>query len=275
LVNGCVFRENVETEPAEEPVEQTAEQPSERKQEPAETITVKKIPTGTPKVTKIEAAPAGDVFQTGISSWYGADFHGKRTANGEIYDMYKLTAAHKTLPFNSLVDVENLDTGKRVTVRINDRGPFIKDRIIDLSYTAARKLGSDADGIAPVTLRIVKPGSVNAADFNRTTAARLPRETITETDVREKPAETAASATTPEMVTQARYFLQAGAFSEVTNAQKMLKNITYILPDVPFKIQLLEGLYKVRSGNLPTRERAEELKRILLDIDIDAFIKEL
>jgi len=95
-------------------------------------------------------------YEVGIASWYGPGFHGNRTANGEIYDMYAMTAAHKTLPFGTIVKVVDLDTGKSVIVRINDRGPFIEGRIIDLSYAAAQKLGMVEKGLAKVGLKIVK-----------------------------------------------------------------------------------------------------------------------
>ena len=94
--------------------------------------------------------------QVGIASWYGPGFHGKRTANGEIYDMYAMTAAHKTLPFNAIVKVVDLDTGRWVIVRINDRGPFVPGRIIDLSYAAAEELGIVEKGIARVGLKVLK-----------------------------------------------------------------------------------------------------------------------
>lgn len=89
----------------------------------------------------------------GIASYYGKKFHGRKTANGEIFDMYKLTAAHKTLPFGTRVLVTNIKNGRSVTVRINDRGPFVKGRIIDLSYEAARRIG--ITGIAKVKLVII------------------------------------------------------------------------------------------------------------------------
>lgn len=203
----------------------------------------------------IETARVGEVFQTGIASWYGVEFQGRRTSNGEIYDMYKLTAAHKTLPFNTLVEVESLDNGKRIIVRINDRGPFVKDRIIDLSYRAAKKIRSHVDGVIPVSLRIVKPGTYIETE----TVKKIEKEEITETE---------------EPFTSEKYYLQAGAFSDKNNADKMLRNIKIILSDIPFKIHFQDGLYKVISSPLPSRTRAEEVKEILLDIDIDAFIKE-
>lgn len=98
--------------------------------------------------------------EVGVASWYGADFHGRRTANGEIYDMYGMTAAHKQLPFDTLVEVENLDNGKKVKVRINDRGPFIRGRIIDLTYTAADKIKMIGPGTAKVRVRVLGAADV-------------------------------------------------------------------------------------------------------------------
>ena len=91
----------------------------------------------------------------GISSWYGPNFHGRYTSNGEIYNMYDYTAAHKTLPMNTIVKVTNLNNNKSVIVRINDRGPFVKGRIIDLSYAAAKKIGLDVTGTAPVEIEVI------------------------------------------------------------------------------------------------------------------------
>lgn len=93
---------------------------------------------------------------TGRASYYGPGFHGKKTANGETFDMHAMTAAHKTLPFGTRVRVENTDNGKSVVVRINDRGPYKKGRIIDLSFGAGRKIGLDVSGVAHVRLEILK-----------------------------------------------------------------------------------------------------------------------
>ena len=93
--------------------------------------------------------------EKGIASWYGEPYHGRRTASGEIYDMHELTAAHKTLAFGSVVKVTRRDTGADVKVRINDRGPFIEGRIIDLSFAAAKKIDLDIDGVAPVKIKVV------------------------------------------------------------------------------------------------------------------------
>ena len=96
---------------------------------------------------------------SGIASYYSDEFNGRKTANGETFDMHDLTAAHRTLPFNTVVSVTNLDNGKEVQVRINDRGPFVGDRVIDLSLKAAREIDLVSKGTARVSLEIVEMGS--------------------------------------------------------------------------------------------------------------------
>lgn len=117
---------------------------------------------------------AGTMIEDGIASWYGPNFHGKLTANGEQYDMYGLTAAHRTLPFNTLVRVENKNNGKSVTVRINDRGPYAKNRIIDLSRRAAGEIDMLGPGTAPVELFLVE-GDLSS---DRATALNRPTYTV-------------------------------------------------------------------------------------------------
>jgi rare lipoprotein A len=101
-------------------------------------------------------APTGWT-ETGIASWYGIPYDGRRTSSGEIFDMHALTAAHRTLPFNTWLEVTDLQSGKRVNVRINDRGPFVDGRIIDLSMGAADQLGMVRAGLAKVRLKVIKP----------------------------------------------------------------------------------------------------------------------
>jgi rare lipoprotein A len=103
------------------------------------------------------AAPAG-YTEEGNASWYGVPFNGRRASNGEIYDMYKLTAAHRTLPFETMVRVTNLNNGKSTTVRITDRGPFVDNRIIDLSLAAAREIESIGPGVVPVRVEVLTQG---------------------------------------------------------------------------------------------------------------------
>jgi len=102
-------------------------------------------------------APAG-YTEEGNASWYGEPFHGRRASNGEVYDMYKLTAAHRTLPFETMVRVTNVRNGKFTVVRITDRGPFVDNRIIDLSLAAAREIESVGPGVVPVRVEVLSPG---------------------------------------------------------------------------------------------------------------------
>jgi rare lipoprotein A len=118
--------------------------------------------TSSPRFSSSARPPPRDesVHQlTGIASYYAHEFDGKPTANGEVYDMHQLTAAHRTLPFNSLVRVTNQQTGESVVVRINDRGPFKNDRVIDLSLAAAQRIGLIAQGTGPVRLEVLERGS--------------------------------------------------------------------------------------------------------------------
>ena len=116
----------------------------------------------------------GDYF-SGISSWYGKDFHGKKTSNGEVYNMYDMTAAHKTLPMNTMLKVTNLKNNQSIVVRVNDRGPFVGTRIIDLSYTAATRIGLVASGTGPVGIEVIGFAGVVAP-------AGAPKESVVETD---------------------------------------------------------------------------------------------
>jgi len=109
------------------------------------------------KRNKPAPAPAGYV-EEGNASWYGVPFHGRRASNGEVYDMYKLTAAHRTLPFETMVRVTNLNNGKSTVVRITDRGPFVDNRIIDLSLAAAREVDSVGPGVVLVRVEVLSPG---------------------------------------------------------------------------------------------------------------------
>jgi len=114
--------------------------------------------------------------EKGLASWYGEPYHGRRTASGEIYDMHEMTAAHRTLPFGTVVKVTRRDTGDDVKLRITDRGPFIKGRIIDLSFAGAKKIGLDIDGVAPVKVVVVgwqEPPKKKAKEKNR--AAKHPK----------------------------------------------------------------------------------------------------
>jgi rare lipoprotein A len=136
----------------------------------------------TPKRSKPAAAPAPSGYtEEGNASWYGVPFHGRHASNGEIYDMYKLTAAHRTLPFETMVRVTNLNNGKSTVVRITDRGPFVDNRVIDLSLAAAREIESVGSGVVPVRVEVLGSGDPTAGFFtvqvgafrDRTNAERL------------------------------------------------------------------------------------------------------
>ena len=126
-----------------------------------ETAATQPATTSAPGPKREKSAPAlapSGYSEEGNASWYGDPFNGRRASNGEIYDMYKLTAAHRTLPFETMVRVTNLGNGKSTTVRITDRGPFVDNRIIDLSLAAAREIESIGPGVVRVRVEVVSPG---------------------------------------------------------------------------------------------------------------------
>jgi rare lipoprotein A len=126
-----------------------------------------RVPAASGGAAASSPAPAPQIgaTQTGIASWYGYPYHGRRSANGEVYDMEKLTAAHLTLPFETRVKVENLDNNRTVEVRVTDRGPFVEGRIIDLSKAAAREIDLLRSGVAPVRLTVSRlPDGFSAKD---------------------------------------------------------------------------------------------------------------
>lgn len=112
-------------------------------------------PSGPPSAAERQPAIPGAYVEEGVASWYGEPFNGHRTSNGEVYDMYQMTAAHRTLPFGAMVRVTNLDNGMQAEVRINDRGPFVANRVIDLSLSAARAIQMVGPGTAHVRLEVV------------------------------------------------------------------------------------------------------------------------
>jgi len=184
----------------------------------------------------IEAYPGA--VQTGTASWYGPGFHGNRTSSGEIYDQYDLTAAHQTLPLGTRVAVTNLDNGRQVEVRINDRGPFVKGRAIDLSYAAARSLGMIAPGTVPVRIEVL--GAVQA--------------------------------TLPTAV----YTIQVGSFADRENALRLKGSLAKRFDDV--HVATLDGsagtYYRVRVGRFPRREAAADFARGVAPLGLPVIIVE-
>ena len=182
-------------------------------------------------------ALTGSYDETGVASWYGRDFHGKHTANGETYDMHSLSAAHKTLPLPTLVRVTNLDNGRSVVVRVNDRGPFVKERLIDLSYAAAKALAYDKQGTAHVRVQTLDIPPASTQPAQRSKNAHTPA-----------PHRPSAAAATPAAAGQ--IFIQLGAFASAANAQHLQQQLHARFP-AAHTVQLQRDgkqLYRVRIG---------------------------
>jgi rare lipoprotein A len=171
-------------------------------------------------LTGCAGAPGGGAGpnwrETGLASWYGADFHGRRTASGERYSMYAMTAAHKTLPLGTQLVVINQQTGRRIRVRVNDRGPFVAGRVVDLSLAAARALGSAAAGVVPVTLEATLPAEAfaSAGAVARVGAGRTPPPAATHLP---------AAVTPPPL--RGAFAVQVGAFAVEGNARTLAARI--------------------------------------------------
>lgn len=163
LTIGCSARRTTANSPQPPPAQPSATPP-------ATAETAKRDTSLAPPAAKHGKTPPGPApvgyTEEGNASWYGNPFHGRRASNGEIYDMYKLTAAHRTLPFETVVHVTNLNNGKSTTVRITDRGPFVDNRIIDLSLAAAREIESVGPGVVPVRLEVLGNVDVTAGFFS-------------------------------------------------------------------------------------------------------------
>jgi rare lipoprotein A len=176
--------------------------------------------SGTPKPTYFPGYPVGFV-ERGVASWYGPGFHGNKTANGERYDMHQLTAAHRTLPLGSIAVVRSMSTGRQVTVRINDRGPFARGRVLDLSLAGAHALGMTGAGTDQIELRVV-------GYQGRTAEMGVLR-------------------------------VQVGSFSGQENALNLLERVKHLYPGGRIQIVALpEGKrYRVQIGQFSSEVQAE------------------
>jgi rare lipoprotein A len=156
--SGCGSRKPVISR-HQPPPAQPADTPAATEEAAKRSTDVPETPATASKLNKAAPMPASVGYtEEGNASWYGAPFHGRRASNGEVYDMYKLTAAHRTLPFETMVRVTNVNNGKSTVVRITDRGPFVDNRIIDLSLAAAREIESVGPGVVPVRMEVLSPG---------------------------------------------------------------------------------------------------------------------
>jgi rare lipoprotein A len=164
--------------------------------------------------------PTGAYTEEGNASWYGAPFHGRRASNGEVYDMNKLTAAHRTMAFNTIVRVTNLTNGKSTVVRITDRGPFVDNRIIDLSMAAAKAIESIGPGVVPVRLEVISGNDPFGGFFT----------------------------------------VQVGAFKERDNAERLRARLNDLYPPSTIQsVALEEGtFYRVRAGRVSGEQAAQK-----------------
>jgi len=174
--------------------------------------------------------------EKGIASWYGKKFNGRRTSSGEIYDMHKATAAHKTLPLPTYAEVTNLDNGRKVIVKINDRGPFHEHRLIDLSYGAAVRLGMENTGTARVEVRAITFGHKRSAGHGK----RLPHDT----------------------------YLQAGAFSHKDAAERLADSLEshHIRPAM---VKRGDGLYRVFVGPFKYEADLQDTANRIVDLGFE------
>ncbi len=209
-----------------------------------------KAPPGYPKPYKVfgkwyQPLPDAKGYREfGRASWYGKDFHGKKTSSGEIYDMYAMTAAHKTLPLGTRVRVRNIENGRRIEVRINDRGPFVRGRIIDLSYTGAQKLGLVGPGTAAVeVVALATPIESNQ-----------PRAAVD--------------------LYSGNFTFQVGAFGVRANAERLKNELSRSYPNVHI-VPFDRGdrvLYRVRLGRAVSLQEAADYEAHLIQNGFpDAF----
>ena len=204
--------------------------------------------------------------QRGIASWYGKKFHGQKTSIGETYDMFSMTAAHPTLAIPSYVRVSNVSTGKSVVVRVTDRGPFHADRVIDLSYAAAYRLGYVNNGSTLVEVEAILPGAASSASYAQATPATpaaKPPEAAAESDEIEQLMNTLAAPPVPAPAAAAQkgVFLQLGAFSSAENAESLRSHLSRELEWLGEEIQInaSAGMHRVHLGPYSSRADADKV----------------
>ena len=218
LIAGCAGRRPIASNPPTAPVSTPPSTAEEAKRSTS---------TERPSAAPPRRSKPGDILvpgayvEEGNASWYGPPFHGRRSSNGETYDMNKLTAAHRTLPFDSIVRVTNLNNGKSTTVRITDRGPFVDNRIIDLSLAAAREIESVGPGVVPVRIEVIS-GSDPFAGF---------------------------------------FTVQVGAFKEKGNAERLKERLSLAYSPIFIQQVVLEegNFYRVRVGRVSGEQEAQKL----------------
>ncbi len=227
--------------------------------------------------------------QQGIASWYGRPYHGRITSNGERYDMNKISAAHKRLPFDTWVRVKNLNNRKTVDVRINDRGPFVKGRIIDLSRAAAKKIEMIGPGTARVRIEVVatpgmryrpgqrgRPREQPAAPPPVPIPAVVPAADLTAPQPQHEPDREAEQAGPDPCAVAAFFGVQVGSFFVLENAELLHDKVAALHDDSRIvKSSLAEGTrYRVIVGRFARPAAARGLKQQLADSGVDGFVSE-
>jgi rare lipoprotein A len=233
-VAGCA-KHNVAThQPANTPASQPpGSQPAPQPGQPGASRA-----SGPPPANERQPAVPGEYVEEGVASWYGVPFNGRRTSNGEIYDMHEFTAAHRTLPFNCVVRVTNLNNGEHTEVRINDRGPFVANRVIDLSLSAAQAIEMVGPGTANVRLEILSGPNPNVGFFA----------------------------------------VQVGAFKVQENAERLKAQMEETYPPVSIAAYDSPNgtFYRVRIGRLPSEDAAQRLADKLHDAEqVTTFVVRL
>jgi rare lipoprotein A len=214
-------------------------------------------------VEYVPAATLRPYRERGIASWYGRKFHNQKTSNGEIYDMYGMTAAHPTLPLPSYARVTNVSNGKSVVVRVNDRGPFHPGRVIDLSYAAAYRIGIAQKGSGVVEVESIIPAEAPAQ------VAAVPLPPVAQVEASPAPA-------MPLTQEPGGYVVQLGAFANNANAQGFVANVANQLASLGVEAKVHEGsgLFRVSVGPYPTREDARRAsERVRAALGLDATVK--
>lgn len=237
----------------------TPQTPSYEKQSPTHLQAVHRATFRSYNVFGVQYCPhtvAIGQTMSGIASWYGPDFHGKKTSSGEIYNKFELTAAHKTWPMHTVVRVDNLENGKSVVVRINDRGPFLKDRVIDLSYSAAHRIDMHKKGLANVRVTVLQTDSKNWS-------ANAPKGTSTGATSNECHLVNAqiippVEAKTLTMSGDEIFLVQVASFSSFDAARTYQQKSLDLPLTLDSKIESRGGLYRILVGGFKNEGEARD-----------------
>jgi len=216
----------------------------------------------------------------GVASWYGKRYHGRKTSSGEVYDMYSMSAAHTTLPIPSFVKVVNPANGKAVVVRVNDRGPFKSDRVIDLSYAAAHKLGLVANGSGMVEVTAIDTSPEALKNTANITVAKAELTNINPTPTLDQNKTIIGNTLSPEPAVSnearpASYYVQAGAFKSEANGELLQKKILDLdlAGDAAVTNVYNNGLHRVRVGPFANKREADiHANKVRNQLNISAIV---